>query len=109
VPGVALLEPYLRLTPAMKQDRIRIERAEPGSEMDVAHRHGIEFRADIGSRDRGSLLGDSKRVDGLASAGDAIGRRELIVEVDLAHASGDFPRTQPPSSSESGCAGLTPF
>src|SRR3954471_23088819 len=33
------------------------------------------------------------RVDGLASAGDATGSRELIVEVDLAHASGDFPGT----------------
>src|SRR5881398_2606411 len=77
-----------------------------------AHRHGIEFRADIGGRDRRGLPGDvamqvvkhkadvavdipveRKRVDGLASAGDATGTRDLIVEVDLAHASGDFPGT----------------
>src|SRR3954462_9985026 len=49
----------------------------------------VEHEADVAV----DIPVEREGVDGLAPPGDAIGSRELIVEVNLAHASGDFPGT----------------
>ena len=75
------------------------------------HRERIEFRTDNAGVGGADLLGDvavqiieheadvavdvpvqRRRIDGLSSTGDAVGSGELIVEIDSADATGNFPR-----------------
>src|SRR5258705_9704313 len=75
-----------------------------------SHRERIELRTGIAGVGGADLLGDvavqivehadvaidvpvqRRRVDGLSSSGDAVGGGELIVEIDCADTTGNFPR-----------------
>jgi len=92
-----------------------------------SHRERIELRTGIAGVGGADLLGDvavqiveheadvaidvpvqRRRVDGLSSSGDAVGGGELIVEIDRADTTGNFPRAQPPPVNENGFAGTMP-